>query len=57
MQMTQKPCRPFAGLPPTEEQQESTATPAFGGNGSNMVFREPRYKKDEEVATSGTQSP
>jgi len=56
MQMTQTPCR--SGLctdtrpPPTEEQQESPATPAFEGNVENVVFREPRYQEYDEVVTS-----
>jgi hypothetical protein len=34
--------------PPTEEQQESTATPAIGRNVENVVLRRPRYRDDQD---------
>ena len=35
--------------PPTEEQQESTVTPAFGRNVGNVALRKPRSLEDDEV--------
>ena len=37
-----------SGLPPTEEQQASTATPAVGGNVENVAPMEPRSQEDDD---------
>jgi hypothetical protein len=34
--------------PPTEEQQESTPTPAIGRNVENFVIKRPRYRDDQD---------
>ena len=34
---------------PTEEPQESTATPALRGHVENVVLRKPRYQEDDEM--------
>ena len=37
-----------SGLPPTEENQASPATPAFGGNAENVALMERRSQEDDD---------
>jgi len=37
-----------SGPPPTEERQESKATPAFGGGMENAALIDPQFQEDDE---------